>query len=415
MRSPSAAAMISAWPGAYSLSLAPRASLPSTQVPGSVFTFEVGLESFLDEDHVWVFLRQNVSGRQPRNAPSSTSDRLVKRWKVSKDARALRMAAPESAGEYRIDVELPNEEGDEPSGIVSYAVSFSVVEGESGATIEMSEGSIVMGSEMNFQVHLARRPFTAPITIEAVRPAGVSSAGVRFASRTPPLAHLSTGYKQTLWSARDIQSSVFPSETHPISWGTRLWTPGQYEARVILGNEAVNGARVLARKSFELIVPPAPGAIASISIDEESPNYVVVDVTLPDWADTVLRSFRLQNYGFYVALVQPRSRTLGNALRFEEVLETINAESFNFHTDGRGVFRLERPRFGSELEIWLLMDVNCFADTCPTAILDRKSFSLAADVENAAPSPDHIADRFVFPEDTSFDRPGRAFPDIHPE
>ena len=384
-------------------------SLPDPiQGPGSAFTFEVGLESFLDGDHVWVFLRQNVSGRQPSNAPSSTSDRLVKRWKVPKDARALRMAAPGSAGEYRIDVELPNEEGDGPSGIVSYAVLFSVIEGESGATIEMAEGSVIMGSEMNFQVQLDRRPFTAPITIEAVRPAGVSSAGVRFASRTPPLAYLSTGYKQTLWSARDMESSVFPNETHPISWGTRLWAPGRYEARVILGN------RVLARKSFEVIVPSAPGAIASISIDEENPNYVVVDVTLPDWADTVLQSLRLQDYGFYFALVRPRSRTLGNALRFEETLETISAESFNFYTDGQGGFRLERPSFGGELEVWLLMDVNCFADTCPTAILDRKSFFLAADVENAVPSPDHIADRFIFPEDTSFDRPGRAFPDIHP-
>ena len=388
-------------------------SLPnSVQEPGSAFTFGVLEDSFLDEDHVWVFLRQNVSGRQPKNAPSSASDRLIQRWKVSKDSRTLQMAAPKSAGEYRIDVEMPDEKGGDPSGIVSYAILFSVIEGETEAVIEMEEDQVIMGTYMNFQVHLPRRHFAAPITIEAVRPAGVSSAGTRFASRTPPISSLAS-YKQILWSAGDVQSSLYPSDTYSVRWGTSFWAPGRYEARVIVGNEAGDGARVLGRKSFEVIVPPAPGAITSI--DDEDRSYEVVDVTLPDWARTVFRTMSYKDYGFSVALVRPRSRTVGNALRFEKILGTVSMKSINFRLDGFREFSVPGSDFVGELQVWLLMDVNCFSNTCPTAILDRKSFFFVGVVKHIGPSPDHIADRFIFPEDNSFSRPGRAFPDIHPE
>jgi len=327
--------------------------------------------------------------------------------------RILVLSAPQS-GDFRVDLELPIPEQGGPAGIVSESYAFSVHTGEGSEKIEMETPEVIMGSSAIFTVELAKRSYAAPVTVEAVRMRGISSAGTIFASRTPPEV-FSDVHQRLLWDYETSYSN-FASPAHAVGWSTWLWTPGRYEARVILGSNTQDDARIIARSSFEVVAPETASAILAVTDDPESKYRLAVDLQLPRWASRSKVGDFTSMYGFHIAIVRPAARTFGNALRFDEILETLKIDGLWADWDGYIQVYPDRPyAVDAEFEAWLFLEIPCFAKTCPMAIIDRLTFSLAQEPDAIVPEPEHILEHFIFPEDESLQRQGRRFPNLIPD
>lgn len=380
--------------------------------PGDSFTVLVDPVYFMGGSHLWFFLRKNVSGRRPSNAPPSLSDRMIERWRVETDGGPFLVTIPGAEGEYRLDLEMPDDDG-EPSGMISNSYVISAIDGEDDATIELPEEQFILGQTVLGSVVLNQRSYAAPVTLEVVRLGGESSNGIKYVDQTPPMLNEADA-KQTLWDY-DRSNAILANPFYEFAWRTYFWAPGRYEGRVIAGDDDNGHARVLGRKTFEIVVPDMPGAITSVEVDEDSDFYLAVDIDLPDWADPDLNGYIGWPYDFQVAVVRPRSRTISDALRFEEILDRTETDVYDFLNEGgKGQIRINQPYIDGEYEVWLLQSVYCFANTCPSAIVDRKTFTVDRREDDDMPAPDHIAEHFVFPGDDSINRPGRAFPDLVP-
>ncbi len=349
-------------------------------------------------------LRENVSGRSPKHTPASPLDRLIKNYRVAKKGR-FAIDVPGLPGDYRLDREEQNEDG-RPSGIVSFTAPFSVMGEDSGIVVKPLSERVALGDNANFAIEMPPRPFAGKVSVQVVRPGGATSYGVRMADRSPQMLHDHNFLY--LWDPQRAANYI-PEESYTVGWDTILWAPGRYELRFLMERGVARGEILLKTHRFDVVVPPVPEAFGEL---EREGDDVFLNIQLPSWANPQLRRF-------FIATITPGARSPGGALRFDAIGKRQEIKEFDIGLDKKARVPLNFDLKGAN-EFALLMNVGCFAGTCPTAELDRRSYPAPAkeadgNEDDTPPIPPRLAAEFKLPEDTSLARLGRQFPDLDPD